>query len=100
MKTKTIPALITLIAGSITSIITFWLHYPLKTMLWILLGVLLFFYAVGCGIRIILDKFEAEIAKEKAEAEAAAEQADLGEGNVVEKEMTPELEETAEEGNA
>lgn len=87
MKTRNIPVLIMLIAGSITSIITYWLHYPLKTMLWVLLVVLLVFYFVGCQIKNLLDKFEEENRKQKEEEEAAAL---AEEGAVIEKESVPE----------
>lgn len=90
MNTKTIPVFLMLIAGSITSIITYMLHYPLKAMLWVLLVVLLLFYGIGCGVAVMFDKFE------KENAEQASEEEELpGEGAVVEKEMTPEPEKEA-----
>lgn len=94
MKTKMIPVLIMLIAASITSIITYVLHYPLKTMLWVLLVVLLVFYAAGCIVAAILDKFE----KENESTDDIAEKEEIpGEGAVVEKEMSPEEQESAGE---
>jgi predicted RND superfamily exporter protein len=93
MKTKMIPVIIMLIAGSITSVITYILHYPLKTMLWVLLVVLLLFYAIGCGVQTVIELFERENAQKEAEEEK---ETLPGEGAVVEKEMTPDDEEAAE----
>ncbi|MBQ7065673.1 MAG: hypothetical protein IJN92_02525 [Lachnospiraceae bacterium] len=69
MNTKNIPAIMTLSAGAITSIITFLLRYEVKTMLGILLLVLLIFYGTGLFVKYILDKFQADVAKKEAEEE-------------------------------
>ena len=86
MNTKNVPVLIMLIAGSITSIIAYIFHYPLKTMLWVLLVVLLLFYFVGCMIKNLLDAFEKENEARRREEEEKL----LEEGAVVEKEAEPD----------
>ena len=90
-----IPAIITLTAAGITSVMAFILQYPLNFMLWVLLGVIVVFYAIGCGVKTVLDRFETENA-ERIKAELEAEETEVpevsevsevsGEGNVVEKE--------------
>lgn len=78
-RRKLIPPFIMLLAGAITSITMRILHYDLKTMLIILLGVLLGFYIAGCVIKGMLDRFEKQI-----------EEADMEEGEVIEKELAEE----------
>lgn len=89
MDTKMIPAIITLTAAGITSVMAFILQYPLNFMLWVLLGVIVVFYAIGCGVKTVLDRFETENA-ERIKAELEAEETEVSEvseeGNVVEKE--------------
>ncbi len=78
-KRKLIPPFVMLLAGAITSITMRVLHYDMKTMLIILLGVLLGFYIAGCVIKGMLDRFEKQI-----------EEADMEEGEVIEKELAEE----------
>ncbi|MCI9315139.1 MAG: hypothetical protein HFI57_09210 [Lachnospiraceae bacterium] len=78
-KRRLIPPLIMLSAGAITSITMRILHYDTKTMLIILLCVLIGFYIAGCVIKSMLDKFEKQI-----------EEADMEEGEVIEKELAEE----------
>ncbi len=78
-KRKLIPPFIMLLAGAITSITMRILHYDTKTMLIILLCVLLGFYIAGCVIKGMLDRFEKQI-----------EEADMEEGEVIEKELAEE----------
>lgn len=78
-KRRLIPPFIMLLAGAITSITMRILHYDTKTMLIILLGVLLGFYIAGCVIKDMLDRFEKQI-----------EEADMEEGEVIEKELADE----------
>lgn len=78
-KRKLIPPFIMLLAGAITSITMRMLHYDMKTMLIILLGVLLGFYIAGCVIKGMLDRFEKQI-----------EEAGMEEGEVIEKELAEE----------
>lgn len=78
-KRRLIPPFVMLLAGAITSITMRVLHYDTKTMLIILLGVLLGFYIAGCVIKGMLDRFEKQI-----------EEADMEEGEVIEKELAEE----------
>lgn len=78
-RRKLIPPFIMLLAGAITSITMRMLHYDMKTMLIILLSVLLGFYIAGCVIKGMLDRFEKQI-----------EEADMEEGEVIEKELAEE----------
>lgn len=86
-NTKIIPAILTLLAGAVASVIMYALHYPLKTMLWVLLGILLLFYCIGCLIKMLFDSFEK--ANEEKEEDTLQE-----EGAVVEKEPALEEENT------
>lgn len=90
MNTKNIPAIMTLSAGAVTSIVTFVLRYEIKTMLGILLAVLLLFYAAGHIIKFVLDKFQEEIAAKEAEEERLRREEEEREGAVIEKDMTAE----------
>lgn len=69
MNTKNIPAIMSLSAGAITSIITFLIRYEVKDMLGILLAVLFLFYVAGLIVKAILDKFQNEIALKEEEEE-------------------------------
>lgn len=77
---KLLPAVITLLAGACTSIITYLLHYEVKKALWILLIVLLIFYIMGIVVQRTIYKFEKQIEEEEAALEAE-------EGKVVEKDI-------------
>lgn len=90
MNTKNIPAIISLSAGAVTSIITFVLGYEVKAMLGILLAVLLLFYVAGLIVKAILDKFQAEIALKEEEEERLRKEEEEREGAVIEKEMSEE----------
>lgn len=74
-----------LVAGAITSIMTYIKNYELMPMLWTLLGVLVGFYVLGVIIEKVLDLFDAQIEESKK-----------AEGAVIEKEMAAK-EETADE---
>lgn len=67
-KRKLIPPFIMLLAGAITSITMFMLHYKSKDMLVILLWVLVAFFIAGEILKWMLDRFEAQIEKERREA--------------------------------
>ena len=75
-KMKLLPAFLTLLAGAITSIITFILDYEGKTALFILLAVLLLFYLLGTILQKVILTFEKgnELEQQKKE-----------EGKVIEK---------------
>ncbi len=77
---KLLPAIITLLAGACTSIITYLVHYEVKKALWILLIVLILFYIIGTIVQKVIYKFEQQIEKEEIER---AER----EGKVVEKDI-------------
>lgn len=80
---KLFPLMLMLIAGSITSIMTYFFQYEIKTALLVLLSVLLIFYCLGyLFVRVILS-FD-----EKNEQERKAKE--LEEGVVVEKEGSQE----------
>lgn len=79
MKKNRLPLVIMLIAGAITSILTFLMNYPVKDMLLAVLIVLIIFYILGSILKWILDLFE------KQNREAA-----MREGEVIEKESEPE----------
>ncbi|MCM1121455.1 MAG: hypothetical protein NC416_02610 [Eubacterium sp.] len=78
-KRRLIPPFVMLLAGAVTSITMRMLHYDTRTMLIILLGVLIGFYIAGCVIKGMLDRFEKQI-----------EEADMEEGEVIEKELAEE----------
>jgi len=56
-KLKSLPLILMLIAGAVTSIITYILHYEGKTALLILLAVLLLFYVIGFLFQRMIYKF-------------------------------------------
>ena len=81
-KRKLIPPFVMLLAGAAVSITLRVQHYDTKSMLIILLLALIGFYIAGCVIKGMLDVFEHQL-----------EEADMEEGEVIEKEL-------AEEGRA
>ena len=85
MNRKYLPLILMLVAGAITSIVTFIMKYPLVWKLAALLIVFIIFYILGSAIKWILDSFERQNAK-----------AALDEGEVIEKEGDGEA--TAEAG--
>ncbi len=87
-KRKLIPPFVMLSAGAIVSITMRVLHYETKTMLIVLLCVLLGFYAAGCVLKDMLDRFEHQI-----------EEAAMEEGEVIEKELAEDGMSQNEENN-
>lgn len=89
-KMKLFPLIIMLVAGSITSIMTYYFQYEIKTALLVLLSVLLIFYLLGLllvNVIVSFDKKNEEVrkAKEKEEGlvvEKEGIQEDLSEGAV------------------
>ena len=77
-KLKSLPLILMLIAGAVTSIITYILHYEGKTALLILLAVLLLFYVIGVLFQKMIYGFEEE--NDRLERERLEE-----EGKVLEK---------------
>ncbi len=82
MKKRQLPLVIMLIAGAITSILTYMMKYPIKDMLLSIFVVLVIFYALGSILKYVLDLFE------RQNREAA-----LKEGEVIEKEKESDTEE-------
>ncbi|MGN1147465.1 MAG: hypothetical protein ACI4TB_03520 [Lachnospiraceae bacterium] len=85
MNRKYMPLILMLVAGAVTSIITFVKHYTILQKLIALLVVLVIFYVLGSALKWALDTFEAQNAK-----------AALDEGEVIEKEQ-PEQKSDSEE---
>ena len=59
-KLKSLPLILMLTAGAVTSIITYILNYEGKTALLILLAVLLLFYVFGLLFQKLIYRFEQE----------------------------------------
>lgn len=76
MKTKKIPALIMLLGGSVTCIVTYINHYNLEDMLIALIFSLVIFFALGLLIEFLFEKFEIAKEKEKQEEEPDGEVVD------------------------
>ncbi|MBR1893037.1 MAG: hypothetical protein IJ815_05865 [Lachnospiraceae bacterium] len=85
LKTKTIPAVIMLLAGAVTAIAAFIRHYPVLLMLELTLGALVLFLVIGEIVKIILDRIvvirRIEVVEEKSEDEAEEGSADLKDGD-------------------
>jgi len=58
LKTRPVPAVITLLGGAVAAIAVCILHYPLHLSLMIILGSLLLFLVLGDVIKISLDRVE------------------------------------------
>lgn len=96
MKRRMIPIFLMLVAGAITSIITYIKDYELTRMLWILVGVLIVFYVLGTVIQKTLNLFDEQI----EEAEKRAREAEEKEKEEKENKEEPEGEaEETEEGD-
>ena len=77
-KMKMFPLILMLVAGSFTSIMTYYFQYEIKTALLVLLSVLLVFYCLGLLLINVIASFD----KKNEEERKAKEQE---EGVVVEK---------------
>lgn len=66
-KFRNIPAIITLLAGFITCVIMIICQYTIVSFLWILVLVMVVFYALGTLVRVILNRFFAEKIEENKE---------------------------------
>ena len=84
MRVRMIPLLFMLLAGAVTSIICYKLHYEIKAAMFILLGVMFLFFLLGDLVRFIWNKtiVKDEDKDKEGEGEEASEQAD----SVIEKE--------------
>ena len=80
---KMFPLILMLVAGSFTSIMTYYFQYEIKTALLVLLSVLLVFYCFGLLLVNVIISFD----KKNEEEQRAKE---LEEGVVLEKEETAE----------
>lgn len=78
LKTKTIPALVMLMGGAVSSIVTYINHYTLENMLLIVLLSLIGFYILGMVLKKVFDSFHIVLKKEEEE---------MTEGEVIEKEQ-------------
>lgn len=93
-KMKMFPLIIMLVAGSITSIMTYYFQYEIKTALLVLLSVLLIFYLLGLVLINVIVSFD-----KKNEAQRRAKEEE--EGLVLEKDnMQEEMTEGAVEQTA
>ena len=82
-KMKMFPLILMLVAGSFTSIMTYYFQYEIKTALLVLLSVLLVFYCMGLFLVNVIVSFD----KKNEEERKAREQE---EGIVLEKDITQE----------
>ena len=72
IKMRLFPLILMLVAGSLTSIMTYSFQYEIKTALLVLLSVLLIFYCIGLGFENVISSFDKkneEVQKEKEEKE-------------------------------
>lgn len=70
MKTKQVPAIVMLIAGFFTCIVSIFQHMEVGQFLKLLFIVLVSFYILGCVIKIILDRNFTETTNQEASEEA------------------------------
>lgn len=83
-KFRNVPALITLLAGFITSVIMIVHRYSLVNFMWVLIAVMVGFYICGVLIRFALNKVvqnkeDKENTEEEEEQEQAEEQENANE---------------------
>jgi phosphotransferase system glucose/maltose/N-acetylglucosamine-specific IIC component len=89
-KLKMLPVIFMLLAGAVTSIITYSLQYEGKTALFVLLVVLLLFYILGFFFRNMIWRFEDEVNNKEKES--------MEEGKVLEKSADTTSENDKEDG--
>lgn len=65
MKTRSVPAIITLLAGFIACLAGIRVHMEVADFLKMLIAVLIVFYLLGCVVKVILDRNFKEIQDEK-----------------------------------
>ena len=82
-KMKMFPMILMLVAGSVTSIMTYYFQYEIKAALLVLLSVLLVFYCLGLMLISVIQSFDRKNEEERKAKE-------LEEGVVLEKEETAE----------
>lgn len=69
-RAKLFPVILMLVAGSITSFMTYYFEYEIKTALLVLLSVLLIFYIIGLVVINVIAAFDKKNAEEIAAREA------------------------------
>ena len=82
-RMKMFPLILMLVAGSFTSVMTYYFQYEIKTALLVLLSVLLVFYLLGLLLVNVIVSFD-----QKNEEERKAKE--MEEGIVLEKDNTQE----------
>ena len=78
MKTNAIPAIIMLLAGLVASLAGIGAHMDVTDFMKMLLVVLVIFYVIGWGAKIVIDKFFAETQEEETTDGEEAAGADEG----------------------
>ena len=87
-RMKVFPLILMLVAGSFTSIMTYYFQYEIKTALLVLLSVLLVFYLLGLllvNVIVSFDKKNEEERKAKEKEEGIVLEKDNAQEEVVEK---------------
>ena len=87
-RMKMFPLILMLVAGSFTSIMTYYFQYEIKTALLVLLSVLLVFYLLGLllvNVIVSFDKKNEEERKAKEKEEGIVLEKDNAQEEVVEK---------------
>jgi formate hydrogenlyase subunit 3/multisubunit Na+/H+ antiporter MnhD subunit len=70
-KFRNVPAIITLLAGFISSVVMILQGYELVKFLWILVCIMVGFYVVGLLVRVVLNKFFKDLEEPKEDMEEA-----------------------------
>ena len=68
-RMKMFPLILMLVAGSFTSIMTYYFQYEFKTALLVLLSVLLIFYLLGLFMVSVIESFDKKNEAERLEQE-------------------------------
>ena len=92
-RMKMFPLILMLVAGSITSVMTYYFQYEIKTALLVLLSVLLVFYCIGLlfiNVIVSFDKKNEEERKAKEQEEGVVVEKDNTQGDKVEEKETTE----------
>lgn len=66
MRTKSIPAILMLIAGALACILGFVYRYETTQFFTMVLTVLVIFYMLGCIVKIIIDKNFSELGEKES----------------------------------
>ena len=68
-RMRTFPLILMLVAGSFTSIMTYYFQYEIKAALLVLLSVLLIFYLLGLFLVNVIESFDKKNEAERLEKE-------------------------------